>query len=166
MVKSLLCAAVSCCAAVKSKGLKMQARDGMERSQEEIVRWEEHTQAEQQVMTEPRQFYLWIIKSIRFACTYLNREMVPKNQKPQKGWHGRGCLGGYGEGRCLTILQGRILDWVAMPSSRGSSWPRDATWVSHIAGRFFTIWATKEAPHTILQIFISNDVGYSTLKIN
>ena len=37
MVKSLLCAAVSCCAAVKSKGLKMRAKDGMERSQEEIV---------------------------------------------------------------------------------------------------------------------------------
>ena len=28
------------------------------------------------------------------------------------------------------ILQARILEWVAMPSSRGSSWPRDQTWVS------------------------------------
>ena len=36
-------------------------------------------------------------------------------------------------------LQARILEWVAMPSSRGSSHPRDSTWVSHIAGRFFTI---------------------------
>ena len=36
------------------------------------------------------------------------------------------------------ILQARILEWVAMPSSRGSSWPRDQTWVSCIAGRFFT----------------------------
>ena len=41
------------------------------------------------------------------------------------------------------ILQARLLEWVAMPSSRGSSWPRDQTWVSHIAGRFFTVWATK-----------------------
>ena len=32
-----------------------------------------------------------------------------------------------------------------MPSSRGSSQPRDRTQVSHIAGRFFTIWATREA---------------------
>ena len=34
--------------------------------------------------------------------------------------------------------QARILKWVAMPSSRGSSQPRDQTKVSHIAGRFFT----------------------------
>ena len=43
------------------------------------------------------------------------------------------------------ILQARILDWVAFPFSRGSSQPRDQTQVSHIAGRFFTSWATKEA---------------------
>ena len=44
----------------------------------------------------------------------------------------------------MGILQARILEWVAMPSSRGSSQPRDQTQVSHIAGGFFTIWATKE----------------------
>ena len=43
------------------------------------------------------------------------------------------------------ILQARILEWVAMPSPRGSSQPKDRTQVSCIAGRFFTIWATKEA---------------------
>ena len=42
------------------------------------------------------------------------------------------------------ILQVRILEWVAIPFSRGSSWPRDWTWVSCIAGRFLTIWATRE----------------------
>ena len=39
------------------------------------------------------------------------------------------------------ILQGRILEWVARPSSRGSSWPRDRTHVSCcscVAGGFFT----------------------------
>ena len=40
------------------------------------------------------------------------------------------------------IPQARILEWVAMPFSRGSSQPKDQTWVSCIAGRFFTIWAT------------------------
>ena len=44
------------------------------------------------------------------------------------------------------ILQARILEWVAISFSRGSSWPRDQTWVSCIAGRFFTVWATREAP--------------------
>ena len=43
------------------------------------------------------------------------------------------------------ILQARILEWVAFPFSRGSSQPRDRTQVSHIAGGFFTIWATREA---------------------
>ena len=44
-----------------------------------------------------------------------------------------------------AILQARILEWVAFPVSRGSSQPRDRTQVSHIAGRFFTSWATREA---------------------
>ena len=43
------------------------------------------------------------------------------------------------------ILQARILEWVVIPFSRGSSWPRDRTPVSCIAGRFFTVWATREA---------------------
>ena len=42
------------------------------------------------------------------------------------------------------ILQARILEWVAIPFFRGSSWPRDWTWVSCIAGEFFTTWATRE----------------------
>ena len=41
------------------------------------------------------------------------------------------------------ILQARILEWVATSFSRGSSWPRDQTWVSCIIGRFFVVWATR-----------------------
>ena len=41
------------------------------------------------------------------------------------------------------ISQARILEWVAILFSRGSSLPRDQTQVSCIAGRFFTIWATS-----------------------
>ena len=43
------------------------------------------------------------------------------------------------------ILQARILERVAILFFRGSSWPRIWTQVSYIAGRLFTIWATKEA---------------------
>ena len=43
------------------------------------------------------------------------------------------------------ILQARILEWVAIPFSRGSSWPWDWTRVFCIAGRFFTTWAIREA---------------------
>ena len=52
------------------------------------------------------------------------------------------------------ILQARILEWVAGPSFRGSSWPRDQTHISYIypalAGRFFTTSATWEAPHGVM----------------
>ena len=43
------------------------------------------------------------------------------------------------------ILQARILEWVAMPFSRESSLARDWTQVFCTAGRFFTVWATREA---------------------
>ena len=43
------------------------------------------------------------------------------------------------------ILQARILEWVAISFSRGSSWPRDWTQVSRIAGRGFNLWATGAA---------------------
>ena len=73
------------------------------------------------------------------------------------------------------IIQARILEWVAIPFSRGSSWPRDQTWVSCIAGRFFTIWATREAhgkpvpssttwarpsfpPHTMLKTLLAQSL--------
>ena len=43
------------------------------------------------------------------------------------------------------ILQARVLEWVAISFSRGSSQLRDRTQVSPMAGRRFTIWATREA---------------------
>ena len=43
------------------------------------------------------------------------------------------------------ILQARVLKWVAISCSRGSRWPRDWTQVSCFAGRFFTVWTTREA---------------------
>ena len=42
------------------------------------------------------------------------------------------------------IPQASILEWVAIPFSSGSSWPRDWTQVFCTAGRFFTLWATRE----------------------
>ena len=55
------------------------------------------------------------------------------------------------------ILQSRIPEWVAIFFSRGFSWPRDWTHVAYIAGRFFTVWAIREA-HGIL-IFILKGMG-------
>ena len=51
------------------------------------------------------------------------------------------------------ILQAKLLEWVAFPFSRGSPNQGDQTQVSCIAGRFFTSWATREAPN-IAQAYI------------
>ena len=51
-------------------------------------------------------------------------------------------------GSCVHgFLQARILEWVAMPCSRGSSPPRDSTHVFCITARLFIHWATWEAPY-------------------
>ena len=49
------------------------------------------------------------------------------------------------------ILQTRVLEWVAISFSRGSSRPRDQTWVSCIGGRRFNLWATREAELLIIK---------------
>ena len=51
------------------------------------------------------------------------------------------------------ILQARILEWVAIPFSRGSSWPSDQTCISCMAGSFFTILSTREAQKSALEVF-------------
>ena len=48
----------------------------------------------------------------------------------------------------MGILQARIMEWVAMPSSTGSSQSRDWTQVAHLAGRFFTVWVSRVAKNT------------------
>ena len=62
----------------------------------------------------------------------------------------------------------RILEWVAIPFSRGSSWPKDQSWGSHTAGRFFTIWATHEAQGSLQIIIFSSTSSVKGLlgKVN
>ena len=43
-------------------------------------------------------------------------------------------------------------EWVAIPFCRESFQARDQTWVSYIVGRFFTIWATREAQICVYMI--------------
>ena len=56
---------------------------------------------------------------------------------------------------------GQNNEWIAFPFSRGSSQPRDRTQVSHIAGRFFTSWTTRDyhlkgarRPHVVSQLIL------------
>ena len=60
------------------------------------------------------------------------------------------------------IFQARILEWVAISFSRGSFQPRDGTWVSCTAGRFFTDWATREAPCTVISISLLHLLSITT----
>ena len=69
------------------------------------------------------------------------------------------------------ILQARVLEWIAMPSSRGSSQPRDWTAVfciSCIARRFFTHWASWEAQGLtqILSKRVLHQRGKPDLKVH
>ena len=60
------------------------------------------------------------------------------------------------------IFQARILEWFAMLSSRGSFQPRDRTQVSCIAGRFYIVWATRDA-HTFPGEILPVDQSWHTL---
>ena len=60
------------------------------------------------------------------------------------------------------IFQATVPEWVAISFSRVSSQPRDQTWVSHIAGRCFTLWATREALNLYTRIKLLTSLCYST----
>ena len=61
------------------------------------------------------------------------------------------------------IVKARILEGVAIPFSRGTSQPRDPTQVSCIAGRFFTIWAMREALKHFSNSFAEIEFTYHTI---
>ena len=91
-----------------------------------------------------------------FICNSLSWSLQTRLELPVDCWEAEWMSGTQlcptlrPPGLCLPgssvpgILQARILEWVAISSSRGSSLSRDQTQVSCIAGRFFTIWATRE----------------------
>ena len=62
------------------------------------------------------------------------------------------------------ILLVRILEWVAIPFSRGSSQPRDRAQVSCIMGRCFTVWDTREAQRVCAYIYIYGLHVYSVIS--
>ena len=65
------------------------------------------------------------------------------------------------------IFQARILEWVAIPFFKGSSQSRDQNQVSRIAGRFFTIWATREVWCQLARHYIkSSNFGWKSFISN
>ena len=65
----------------------------------------------------------------------------------------------------MGILQARKPEWVAMPSSRGSSQPRDGTQVFRIAGRFFTESPGKPKKVFIISFSVKVKVAQSCLTL-
>ena len=76
----------------------------------------------------------YIFDYISVLCAMLSHLVMPNSLRPN-GLHPP-------DSSAHEILQARILEWVAMPSSKGSSQPRDRTQAYHFARGFFTIWAT------------------------
>ena len=70
-----------------------------------------------------------------FSCSAMSNSCIPVDCS----WPGSSVPGN---------LHARILKWVAISISRGSSWPRNRVQVSSIAGRFFISWAMREAQLT------------------
>ena len=68
----------------------------------------------------------------RPCCAVLSHSVMSNSSNPMDYIAGQAPLS-------MGILQARILEWVTMPSTRGSSQPRDRTQVSCIAGGFFTL---------------------------
>ena len=77
----------------------------------------------------------------KWSCLVMRNSAIPMDcSLPSSSIHG--------------IFQARVLEWVII-SSRGYFWPRDQTWVSYIADRNFTLWATTKAPQKWVAISFS-----------
>ena len=93
---------------------------------------------------------LYIIKNYLFwTCMHAKSLQSCLTLRP----HGLSLPGSYVHG----ILQARILEWTAMPFSRGSSWPRNRTHVFYVSciGRWVIYhWATWESPILLIHVYI------------
>ena len=78
----------------------------------------------------------------KFSRSVVSDSLQPHGLPPGSSLHG--------------ILQARLLEWVVISFSRGSSQPRDQTWDSRIPGRHFNLWATREAGMRIAGRNINN----------
>ena len=88
-------------------------------------------------------FYSWVIFHCVYVCIVLVTQSCLTLCDPMDSSLSGSSVHG--------IFQARILEWVVIPFFRESSQPRSWSQVSRIAGRFFTIWASREAPTCICE---------------
>ena len=72
--------------------------------------------------------------------------VIEQTHSTGMGWPRKGTEKRLRNMKAYYFTQARILELFAISFSRRSSWQRDWTWVSHIAGRFFTIWVAMKPP--------------------
>ena len=107
---------------------------------------------------------------LAFVEALLSQEYLPNPFRAMKHQHchGNQCVEVLVAKSCLTLCHPVDCsppgEWVASPSSRGSSWPRDQTPVSCTAGRFFSIWATREA--LWIRAVLSSHPGHPTMFLS
>ena len=96
-------------------------------------------------------FWCWVLSQLFLSFTSIKRIFSSSSLSAIK-WVAQSCptlwdpMNGSLPGSSVHgIFQPRVLEWVALSFSMRSSQPRDQTRVSYIAGRHFTIWATREA---------------------
>ena len=83
------------------------------------------------------------VESVQFSRSVVSDSLPPRGRQPTTLL-------------CPWDSPGKNTGVAAMPSSRGASQPRDWTQVSHIAGRFFIIWATRNMSLTKLWEIVKN----------
>ena len=91
-------------------------------------------------MKQARQRKTALLESENVSCSVVSDSLQPHELYSLPGSFVRG------------ILQARILEWIAIPFSKRYSQLRDQICVCCIAGRFFTSWATREAPRQMYDI--------------
>ena len=64
------------------------------------------------------------------------------------------------------IFHARVLECIAISFSRGSSRPRNRTRVSHIAGRHFTVWATRDDLKWYLKIIKALEIQWGSVQFS
>ena len=101
-------------------------------------------------------FYLFFLKIPTFYFILAKLHGLPDLSVPNRGWIWA-LSSESPDSSVHGISQARILEWVAISFSRGSSWPRNWTCVSCIGRQILYCWATRKAPcYQILSLKIEN----------
>ena len=98
----------------------------------------------------PHLYYYYLLKILKVSCTHHN--LLGLNVSPGENYllHNHSYVNCSQTPLSMGFFQAKILEWVTIASSRGSSRPRDQTGISCIGGQILYLRATWEAPHCLV----------------